>query len=75
MGYSHQRFLEALPALRLAFGVFSPREKYNIAMGLFPTTIAGEKGFDFSLEIDPTIATAAFCLEIEIANLQQYYGL
>ena len=75
MGYSNQRFLEALPPLRLAFSVFSPREKYNIALGLFPKTIEGEKGFDFSLEIDPTIATAAFCLEIEIGNLQQYYGL
>jgi len=75
MGYSNQRFLEALPPLRLAFSVFSPREKYNIALGLFPKTIAGEKGVDFSLEIDPTIATAAFCLEMEIDNLQQYYGI
>lgn len=32
---SHSEFLEALPALRMAFTFFTPREKYKIGQNLF----------------------------------------
>ena len=77
MGYSHQRFLEALPALRLAFSSLTPREKYQIGIGLFPSLKEGDRpGFRFQeLHINPAIVTAIVNLETEIINLQKYYDL
>jgi hypothetical protein len=42
LAFSDDEFLEALPALRLAFACFTPREKNNIAKTLVQATESGE---------------------------------
>ena len=76
LNYSDQQFLEALPALRLAFSHFPPREKHQIATGLFPPDTPQNDRLKLEdLSLNPEVASAAFALEAQIKKQLLYYGL
>jgi Family of unknown function (DUF5682) len=76
LSYSDQQFLEALPALRLAFSHFPPREKHQIATGLFPSdTPQNDRLRLADLNLNPEVASVAFALEAQIKKQLLYYGL
>jgi hypothetical protein len=76
LSYSDQQFLEALPTLRLAFSHFPPREKHQIATGLFPSDTPQNDRFRLEdLTLNSEVASAAFALEAQIKKQLLYYGL
>jgi len=73
--YSDDQFLEALPALRLAFSYFTPREKHYMA-----TTLLRALGLEGApslpaLEVGPDVAARAFALEARVMEAVERYGL
>ncbi|AGY57693.1 DUF5682 family protein [Gloeobacter kilaueensis] len=72
-GFDEQTFLEALPALRLAFTSFSPREKHTLAQTLFPT--AGDGPPPVPLAVDAQTAALALAFEAQVLAQLDRYGL
>ena len=75
MGYDDGEFLEALPALRLAFSYFTPREKHHMVRTLFQA-----RGVDISeplLDLEVSLEVAARVLEFEarLFKAVERYGL
>lgn len=70
-GFDEQAFLEALPALRLAFTYFTPREKHQIARTLFAKR--SDPTREISIDAETTARSAA--LEAEVYGLFARYGL
>ncbi len=73
VGYDEDDFLAALPALRLAFSYFLPREKYYLTRTLF------EKGADdvlsTPLEVDDVQAARALAFENVLFKAMARYGV
>ena len=76
LAYSDDEFLEALPALRLAFSYFAPREKYNIAQTLVRLTEADDLSTTDLLHIPlgADVAVAAIAFESRLFTLLDRYG-
>ena len=75
MEFDEDAFLEALPALRLAFSYFAPREKHHLAGTLFRTL-----GYDAAASLPPLSVTAdvaarAMHLENRVFRLIERFGL
>jgi hypothetical protein len=73
LGYSTTQFLEALPALRLAFTTFTPREKHYLAQ-----TIVGENDSSaplVALAVPVEQAAAHLAFEEALWQLMAQYGL
>jgi Family of unknown function (DUF5682) len=77
LAYSDDEFLEALPALRLAFSYFAPREKNNIAKTLVRSTEAGELATADLLNIPLGADAAIEAIEFEsrLFALLDRYGI
>jgi hypothetical protein len=74
MGYNDAAFLEALPALRLAFSYFTPREKHYMARTLLEARgMTAEPLAD--LEVSAATAAAALALEARLFAAVGRYGL
>jgi hypothetical protein len=74
-GWGQDAFLAALPALRLAFTFFTPREKHHLAL-----TVRRLLGLDghqelAALAVDDATAAEALALEGKLFELAARYGL
>jgi hypothetical protein len=74
-GYSDEDFLSALPALRLAFTSFTPREKHHLALSLREGLGLVAEEPMASLEVDADTAVRAFALESKVLEALAKYGL
>jgi hypothetical protein len=74
-GYSDEDFLSALPALRLAFTSFTPREKHHLALSLREGLGLAAEEPVAALEVDADTATRAFALEGKVLEALAKYGL
>jgi Family of unknown function (DUF5682) len=75
MEYTDEPFLEALPALRLAFTYFTPREKHHMAR-----TLLQARGMEAAeplpeLEVDTATAAEALRFEARLFETLTRYGL
>ena len=75
MSYDDEAFLHAIPALRLAFSFFTPREKHYLARGLLQAR--GTSGVTRlpDLEVSPEVAARALALEAAVFAALAKYGL
>ncbi|MCC2670492.1 MAG: hypothetical protein K0Q72_2963, partial [Armatimonadetes bacterium] len=73
--YSEDQFLEALPALRLAFSYFTPREKHYMAETLLEALGLAAAPPLPALEVGPEVAAAALALEARVFESVRRYGL
>ncbi len=76
LAYADNEFLEALPALRLAFGYFTPREKHLMAKNLLQSTGASDVATSELLTLPVRVedATQAIELESRLFALVDRYG-
>jgi len=74
-GYDDEEFLEALPALRLAFSYFAPREKYHMARTLFQEQEADDAAPVIALEVSPETAARVLAFETRLFQVVERYGL
>jgi hypothetical protein len=82
--YSPEDFLEALPALRLAFTYFTPREKHYVAVHLLeslrdpaaiPPAAPATASDITTLAVNPEDAVRALALEARLLAAVERYGL
>lgn len=73
MGYDDETFLHALPALRLAFSFFTPREKHHLAATL--QEAHGQAVGLPALEVGVEVAARAMALESWLLDALQRYGI
>jgi hypothetical protein len=74
-GWGQEAFLAALPALRLAFTFFTPREKHHLATAV--RRLLGLDGHQelAALAVDDATAVEALALEGKLFELAARYGL
>jgi Mg-chelatase subunit ChlD len=75
MEYDEEEFLEALPALRLAFSYFTPRKKYHIAQTLLQALGINDTKPLPTLEVTPETAARVLAFEAELFQAVERYGL
>ncbi len=77
LSYSNDEFLEALPALRLAFSYFTPREKHNIAKTLIQATENSDLSTaDYlNLPMGAEVAASAIAFESRLFAMLKQYGI
>ncbi len=77
LSYSDDEFLEALPALRLAFSYFTPREKHSIAKTLIQATETSDLSTaDYlTLPMGAEVAASAIAFESRLFALVKQYGI
>lgn len=74
-GWSQDEFLHALPAVRLAFTYFTPREKHHLAVSLREAMgLPGDAAVP-PLEVDVATAARAMALEGRLFEAATKYGL
>ena len=74
-GYSDTEFLAALPAMRLAFSFFTPREKHYMATTLLEAHGLKAAAPLAALEVAPEVAARALALESRVVAAARKYGL
>lgn len=72
MSFSTEDYLVALPHLRLAFAVFTPREKFHMARLVLSET--GSQNAPMP-EIDLSVAEAAMLIEAQVQETIRKFGL
>ena len=75
MSYDDEAYLQALPALRLAFTFFTPREKHYLARTLLDAHDQTETNVLADLEVDTVTATRALALESWLLGELRRYGI
>jgi uncharacterized protein DUF5682 len=75
VGYGEEEFLEALPALRLAFSYFTPREKHYMARTLLRARGVTAEEPLAALEVSPETAARVLAFEVELFAAVRKYGL
>jgi hypothetical protein len=75
IGYADEAFLEALPALRLAFSFFTPREKHYLARTLLEAQGQTAPAPLPDLEVDAETAARALACEARLFRTIERYGL
>lgn len=75
MSYDDEAYLQALPALRLAFTFFTPREKHYLARTLLEAHNQTETNVLADLEVDTATATRALALEAWLLGELRRYGI
>jgi hypothetical protein len=73
-GYGDEDFLVALPALRLAFTYFTPREKHYLASHLFGPGQADGTPLP-ALEVSPETAARAMAFENQLFETMKRHGI
>jgi hypothetical protein len=74
LAYDDDQFLEALPALRLAFGYFTPREKHSLSKALAQDSNLSSAEL-LSLPLGVETAVQAIALESRLFAIVQKYGI
>jgi hypothetical protein len=74
-GWSQDEFLHALPAVRLAFTSFTPREKHHLALTLRQTMGLADEPEAPALEVDVETAARALALEGRLFAAAARYGV
>lgn len=78
-GYDGDDFLYALPALRLAFSYFTPREKHYLALTLMQARQLPEEEREWAplapLEVDAQMAAQTMALESRLYATLEKYGI
>jgi hypothetical protein len=74
-GYGEEDFLAALPALRLAFTYFTPREKHYLALTLREALGLTEAPELAALTVDAQTAARALAFESKLFAALEKYGL
>ncbi len=75
-GYADEAFLEALPALRLAFSYFTPREKHHMARTLLQALGIEEAQAALpELEVTADVAALVLAAETRLFRTVERYGL
>jgi Family of unknown function (DUF5682) len=74
-GWSDDDFLRALPALRLAFTYFTPREKHHLALSLRESLGLDPRPEPVRLEVDVQTAARALALEGRLFDAAKRFGL
>ena len=78
MEWSDEEFLHAVPALRLAFSFFTPREKHHMLVALFNALKregVSEKEAQIDLKVDATAAASAIAFEARLFEALKRYGI
>jgi hypothetical protein len=75
MGYDDEEFLAALPALRLAFSFFTPREKHYLATTLLEALGQAQGGLLPALAVDAETAARVMAFEARLFGAVERYGL
>ncbi len=76
LAFDEEEFLQALPALRLAFTSFTPREKHHLALTLLAAS--GEQGTEeplAALQVPAAEAAAALAFERRVLEALTRFGL
>lgn len=73
--YDADAFLEALPALRLAFAYFAPREKHYLIQTLMQPVERADRPGLASLSVSPEAAAQALVFEAHVFAALKKYGL
>jgi hypothetical protein len=74
-GWSQDDFLRALPAMRLAFTYFTPREKHHLALTLREALGLDEKPEMAALAVDTQTAARALVFDGRLFDLARKYGI
>ena len=74
-GYSDEEFLTALPALRLAFTYFTPREKHHLALTLRKALGLGNEPEPAALAVSDETAARALAFEVRLFEALRKYGV
>jgi hypothetical protein len=75
VGYTDEQFLSALPALRLAFTYFTPREKHHLALTLRQGLGLEKMPEMAALTVDTNTAARALAFESRLFAAAARYGL
>jgi hypothetical protein len=75
LGFDEDQFLEALPALRLAFSYFTPREKHHMVRTLLDAKGQGAAAPLAALEVDAETAARVHAFEEKLFRAVARYGL
>lgn len=75
MDFTAERFQQALPAMRLAFTYFTPREKHHMLTTLFQSLGIAPSQRLPELEVAPEVAAQAMAIEAKIFDAIARYGL
>jgi hypothetical protein len=75
LGYTDEEFLTAVPALRLAFTFFTPREKHHLALTLLEALDLKEVQPLTMLEYGPEVAARALAFEARLFAAMERYGV
>jgi len=75
LGWPEEDFLRALPALRLAFTYFTPREKHHLALRLREALGLDPQQEMAALQVDVPTALRALALEGQLLAAVAKYGL
>lgn len=78
LAYADDEFLLALPALRLAFTFFTPREKHHLAATLLrgrDRTTPAAAPQETSLEVPAAVAAASLAFELRVFQTLARFGL
>ncbi len=73
--YGDEEFLTALPALRLAFTYFTPREKHHLALTLRESLGLADEPERAALDVDAATAARALAFESKLFAALEKYGL
>ncbi len=73
--YSDDNFLTALPALRLAFTYFTPREKHHLALTLREALGLAKVPEMAALSVDVATAARALAFENRLFTSLEKYGI
>ena len=75
LGFEMDDFLEALPALRLAFTYFTPREKHQLALTLRQALGLSDAPELAALKVDTATALLAMQFEQRLFDVAKQYGI
>ena len=75
MGFSIDEFLQALPALRLAFTYFTPREKHYFATTLMESLGQADAQPLLPMTVAPEVAAQALAWEHRLFETARRYGI
>lgn len=75
LAFGDEQFLEALPALRLAFTYFTPREKHHLARSLLQAVGQAEVEPLPDLAVSVEVAARALAWETRLFQMMERYGL
>ena len=73
--FADEEFLAALPALRLAFTYFTPREKHHMGMTLLGALGLKEERSLATLDVSPAIMARALAFESRLFDAVKRFGL